>query len=115
LEASASLHDLIAKRYEQAATIVTNNLDFTEWDQAFPANRLLASATLDRLRHNAYCMVLDVQSYRAPKLAPVAAKPRPAVPSPPKRAILEALRDARLPTQPLVGICRKRVAGYGER
>lgn len=28
----------IAERYEQAATIVTSNLDFTEWDQAFPAN-----------------------------------------------------------------------------
>ena len=68
------LHDLIAERYETAATIVTSNLDFTEWDQAFPANRLLASATLDRLRHNAYCLVLDGQSYRAPKLAPTAGK-----------------------------------------
>jgi len=47
-------------------------LDFTEWDQAFPANRLLASATLDRLRHNAYCLVLDGQSYRGPKLPPPA-------------------------------------------
>jgi DNA replication protein DnaC len=64
------LHDLIAERYEQAATIVTSNLDFGEWDQAFPANRLLASATLDRLRHNAYCLVLDGHSYRAPKLGP---------------------------------------------
>ena len=53
-----------------AATIVTSNLDFPEWDQAFAANRLLASASLDRLRHNAYCLVLDGQSYRAPKLAP---------------------------------------------
>jgi DNA replication protein DnaC len=44
-----------------------SNLDFPEWDQAFPANRLLASASLDRLRHNAYCLVLDGQSYRAPK------------------------------------------------
>jgi DNA replication protein DnaC len=77
--ADEDLHDLIAERYEQAATIVTSNLDFTEWDQAFPANRLLASATLDRLRHNAYCMVLDGQSYRAPKLAPVTSKPRTAV------------------------------------
>jgi len=32
---------------------VTSNLDVTEWDQAFAMNRLLASATLDRLRHNA--------------------------------------------------------------
>jgi DNA replication protein DnaC len=49
--ADEDLHDLIAERYEQSATIVTSNLDFTEWDQAFPGNRLLASATVDRLRH----------------------------------------------------------------
>ncbi|OYW21117.1 MAG: ATP-binding protein [Burkholderiales bacterium 12-64-5] len=73
--ADEDLHDLIAERYEQAATIVTSNLDFTEWDQAFPANRLLASATLDRLRHNAYCLVLDGQSYRSPRLAPTTTKP----------------------------------------
>jgi DNA replication protein DnaC len=72
--ADEDLHDLIAERYETAATIVTSNLDFTEWDQAFPANRLLASATLDRLRHNAYCLVLDGQSYRAPKLPPAMTK-----------------------------------------
>lgn len=72
--ADEDLHDLIAERYETAATIVTSNLDFTEWDQAFPANRLLASATLDRLRHNAYCLVLDGQSYRAPKLPPAMGK-----------------------------------------
>ena len=46
--ADEDLHDLIAERYEQTTTIVTSNLDFSEWDQAFPANRLLASATLDR-------------------------------------------------------------------
>jgi DNA replication protein DnaC len=68
--ADEDLHDLIAERYERAATLVTSNLDFDEWDQAFPANRLLASATLDRLRHNAYCLVLEGQSYRGPKLAP---------------------------------------------
>jgi DNA replication protein DnaC len=47
--------------------IVTSNLDLTEWDQTFPSNRLLASATLDRLRHNAYCLVLDGDSYRSPR------------------------------------------------
>jgi len=74
--ADEDLHDLIAERYEQAATIVTSNLDFAEWDQAFPANRLLASATLDRLRHNAYCLVLDGDSYRAPRATPAATKTR---------------------------------------
>ena len=75
--ADEDLHDVIAERYEQAATIVTSNLDFPEWDQAFPTNRLLASASLDRLRHNAYCLVLDGQSYRAPKQLPEAAKSSP--------------------------------------
>lgn len=64
------LHDLIAERCERADTIVTSNLDFAEWDQAFASNRLLASATLDRLRHNAYCLELDGPSYRDPKVPP---------------------------------------------
>ena len=68
--ADEDLHELMAERYESAATIVTSNLDLTEWDQAFPANRLLASATLDRMRHNAYCLVLDGKSYRAPRELP---------------------------------------------
>lgn len=68
--ADEDLHELVAERYEKAATIVTSNLDLPEWDQAFPANRLLASATLDRLRHNAYCLVLDGKSYRSPRLGP---------------------------------------------
>ena len=72
--ADEDLHDLIAERYESAATVVTSNLDFPEWDQAFPANRLLASATLDRLRHNAYCLTLDGDSFRAPRQLPSPSK-----------------------------------------
>jgi DNA replication protein DnaC len=62
-------HDLIAERYENAATIVTSNLHFDEWGDAFP-NRLLGAATLDRLRHAAYRVVLDGDSYRAPRPLP---------------------------------------------
>lgn len=68
--ADEDLHDLIAERYEEASTIVTSNLDFTEWNEAFPNNRLLASATVDRLRHNAYCIELEGPSARDPKIAP---------------------------------------------
>jgi len=60
------LHDLIAERYERTATIVTSNLDFNEWGDAFP-NKLLGASTLDRLRHAAYRMVLDGKSYRSPR------------------------------------------------
>ena len=68
--ADEDLHELMAERYESVTTIVTSNLDFQEWDQAFPANKLLASATLDRMRHNAYCLVLDGASYRMPRQLP---------------------------------------------
>lgn len=30
--ADEDLHDLIAERYEQVFTVVTSNLDFSEWD-----------------------------------------------------------------------------------
>lgn len=56
-------HDLISERYERASTIITSNLDFSEWGSAFP-NRLLAAATIDRLRHNAYRVTLDGPSFR---------------------------------------------------
>lgn len=59
-------HDLIADRYERAATIITSNLDFAEWGDAFP-NKLLGASTLDRLRHGAYRLVLDGKSYRKPR------------------------------------------------
>ncbi len=59
-------HDLVAERYERTATVITSNLDFGEWGDAFP-NQLLGAATLDRLRHGAYRIVLDGKSYRSPR------------------------------------------------
>jgi DNA replication protein DnaC len=59
-------HDLVAERYERTATVITSNLDFGEWGDAFP-NQLLGAATLDRLRHGAYRVILDGKSYRSPK------------------------------------------------
>ena len=62
-----AFHDLVAERYERAATIITGNLDFGEWGDAFPANKMLGAATLDRIRHGAYRVVLDGDSFRNPK------------------------------------------------
>ena len=59
-------HELISERYERFSTIVTSNLAFEEWGNPF-SNQLLAAATLDRLRHGAYCVVLDGDSYRSPQ------------------------------------------------
>lgn len=58
------LHEIVGERYERRPTIVTSNLDFGEWGRGF-ANPVLANATIDRLRHNAHCLVIEGESYRA--------------------------------------------------
>jgi len=56
-------HEVIAERYERRATVITSNLDFSEWIEAFH-NKLLGAATLDRIKHGAYRIILDGKSYR---------------------------------------------------
>jgi DNA replication protein DnaC len=54
-------HDLIAERF---ATVITSNLDFTEWWEVFN-NRLLGAATLDRIRPGAFKIILEGKIYRS--------------------------------------------------
>ncbi len=76
------LHELIAERYERASTLVTSNLDIDEWGDVFPGNRVLGQATIDRLRHGAYKLVLDGASYRTPRTDD--SGPKPALAKTPK-------------------------------
>jgi DNA replication protein DnaC len=69
------LHDIISERYERKSTIVTSNLDLSEWGDAFP-NRLLGAATIDRLRHGAYKVLLEGKSYRSPRTTPELLNPK---------------------------------------
>jgi len=66
-------HEVISERYERKSTIVTSNLDIPEWTDAFP-NRILGAATIDRLRHGAYKVVLEGKSYRASSTDPCTQK-----------------------------------------
>jgi len=66
-------HEVIAERYEKKSTIVTSNLDIPEWTDAFP-NRILGAATVDRLRHGAYTVVLEGSSYRTPRKETISLK-----------------------------------------
>ena len=74
-------HDVIAERYERKSTIVTSNLDIPEWTDAFP-NRILGAATVDRLRHGAYKVLLEGKSFRSTK--PVSKDPNTACQRPEK-------------------------------
>jgi DNA replication protein DnaC len=78
------LHDIIAERYERKSTIITSNLDLSEWGDAFP-NRLLGAATIDRLRHGAYKVILEGTSFRSPRPLPDSHKTQPQ--KPPKKAL----------------------------
>jgi len=67
------LHDIVAERYERHSTIITSNLDLPEWGDAFP-NHLLGAATIDRLRHGAYKVVLEGRSFRCMRPEPKSTK-----------------------------------------
>ena len=68
-------HELVAERYEQTATVLISNLDFSEGGAAFPHNKMLGAATLDHLRHGAYRLTLEGESYRLPKPLPESRSP----------------------------------------
>ncbi len=67
-------HDLVGERHERGGAIVTSNLDFAEWGDTFPVNRVLGAATLDRIRHGAYRVILEGDSFRTPRPLPGADK-----------------------------------------
>ncbi|MDD1751360.1 MAG: IS21-like element helper ATPase IstB [Methanothrix sp.] len=54
---------LISKRYEKTATILTSNKSFGEWGDIFKDN-VIASATLDRILHHCTTVNIRGDSYR---------------------------------------------------
>lgn len=60
------LYEVIRRRYERGAMIVTSNRDIAEWYPLF-GDPLLASAAMDRLLHHAHVLDIDGESYRNPK------------------------------------------------
>ena len=55
---------VIAKRYERSAIILTSNLPFTHWATAFADDVTLTAAMLDRLLHHAHIVQIQGESYR---------------------------------------------------
>jgi DNA replication protein DnaC len=49
---------VVAKRYQKGAMILTSNLIFGSWDQAFAGDPVLAAAMLDRLLHHSTVIVI---------------------------------------------------------
>lgn len=55
---------VIAKRYEKSAMILTSNLPFGQWDQTFAGDAALTSAMLDRILHHSHIVQIKGESYR---------------------------------------------------
>jgi DNA replication protein DnaC len=58
--------NLLADRYERRSTLVTTNLDFSEWVNMFGSEKL-TTALLDRLAHHAHILITKGSSYRTRK------------------------------------------------
>ncbi|NMA50608.1 MAG: ATP-binding protein [Mollicutes bacterium] len=54
---------LIDRRYECKSTIITSNINLSDWDKIF-LDKLLASAILDRLIHHSTIVNISGKSYR---------------------------------------------------
>ena len=56
--------NVIAKRYERGSIIVTSNLPFSQWSNAFADDTTLTAALLDRLLHHSHIAQIAGESYR---------------------------------------------------
>ena len=54
---------MIDKRYEKKSTIITTNINFSQWDEIF-GDPVIASAILDRILHHAKVISIKGKSYR---------------------------------------------------
>ncbi len=55
---------VIARRYEKGSLILTSNLSFGSWDEAFAGDAVLTAAMLDRILHHAAVVQISGESYR---------------------------------------------------
>jgi DNA replication protein DnaC len=55
---------VIARRYEKGSLILTSNLSFGSWDEAFAGDAILTAAMLDRILHHAAVVQISGESYR---------------------------------------------------
>lgn len=57
------LFDVISRRYETGAILLTTNLSFTDWPQHFPGAACV-TAMIDRLTHHGEIVPIEGKSYR---------------------------------------------------
>lgn len=66
-EDSKLFFQLIDRRYEKSSTIITTNINFSQWDEIF-GDPMIANAIIDRLLHHATIVTIKGKSYRLQSL-----------------------------------------------
>ena len=66
-EDSKLFFQLIDRRYERNSTIITTNINFSQWDEVF-GDTMIAGAIVDRLLHHATVVTIKGKSYRLQSL-----------------------------------------------
>lgn len=69
------LYQVVSRRYEKKPIVLTTNLAFGDWAQAFP-NASCAVALIDRIVHHADIITIEGKSYRRRTAEEDAKKPR---------------------------------------
>ena len=62
-DAADLLYEVVNRRYEEGAIVLTTNRAFKEWNEVFP-NATCIATMLDRLMHHGEVLVIEGQSYR---------------------------------------------------
>jgi DNA replication protein DnaC len=55
--------EIVSRRYERKAIIITSNRDFPSWDKIF-FDKTLTGAIIDRLIHHCHTFIMKGESYR---------------------------------------------------
>jgi DNA replication protein DnaC len=55
---------IVERRYERGAIILTSNLTFGSWDSAFAGDSVLTAAMLDRVLHHSIIISINGESHR---------------------------------------------------
>lgn len=66
-EDSKLFFQLIDRRYEKFSTIITTNINFSEWDEIF-GDAIIANAIIDRILHHSHVVTIKGKSYRLKSL-----------------------------------------------
>lgn len=72
------LYNIIARRHEQAATIISTNLAYKQWAQVFPSAACIG-ALVDRFAQHCHVIDIDADTWRGKE------SPDPPSPAPPRR------------------------------